>query len=94
MTAAPSNFSPKSTDLQGCVGCGSTQDFVSLWVMLEPLSRGLLKLKVRYTSGGGRRMLEAFFDNFPKIGSWQFFAGWIGFGLILWGIAWFALFRD
>lgn len=39
-------------------------------------------------------MPEDFFDNFPMIGSWQFFAGWLIGGLLLWGVAWFFLFRD
>ena len=39
-------------------------------------------------------MPEEFFNNFPKIGSWQFFAGWIVGGLLLWAIAWLTIFRD
>ncbi len=33
-------------------------------------------------------MPENLFSDFPKIGSWQFFAGWIIGGLLLWAIVW------
>ncbi len=39
-------------------------------------------------------MPEDFLDNFPIIGSWQFFAGWLIAGLLFWAVAWFFLFRD